>query len=135
MLAYWSRGRNKGSFFNCYYTDLQESPTLFFVSLTLDIYLIMLSVKQGSIRYHFWVVGMTQPEIEPRFARSLVNTLTIIPMHSYTHIYTLTHLYGNCFVLTDDSLLNAHHHPHQGVWEMVRKEWSRTIEISVLRWI
>ena len=26
----------------------------------------MLSVKQGSIKYNFWVFGMTLPGIEPR---------------------------------------------------------------------
>ena len=26
----------------------------------------MLSVKQGAIKYHFWVFGMTQPGIEPQ---------------------------------------------------------------------
>ena len=34
--------------------------------LTLDVYLIMLNVKQGGIKYHFWVFGMTRPGIEPR---------------------------------------------------------------------
>ena len=32
----------------------------------LDPYLIMLSVKQGGIKYHFWVFGMTRAGIEPR---------------------------------------------------------------------
>ena len=32
---------------------------------TLDPYLIMLSVKQGGIKYYFWVFGMTRPGIEP----------------------------------------------------------------------
>ena len=26
----------------------------------------MLSVKQGGIKYHFWVVGMTRPGLETR---------------------------------------------------------------------
>ena len=38
-------------------------------------YLIMLSVKQGSIKYH-----MTRPRIEPTSPESLANTLTIMPM-------------------------------------------------------
>ena len=29
------------------------------------LYPIMLSVKQGGIKYHFWVFGMTRPRIEP----------------------------------------------------------------------
>ena len=45
-------------------------------------YLIVLTVKQGSIKYHFWVFGMTQPGIEPRSPRPLVNTLTIMPNRS-----------------------------------------------------
>ena len=43
----------------------------------------MLSVKQGSIKYHFWVFGMTRPGIEPRSYWPLVNTLTIMPMSGY----------------------------------------------------
>ena len=46
---------------------------------TLDPYLIMLSTKQGGIKYHFWVFGMTQPRIEPRSPRPLANTLLIRP--------------------------------------------------------
>ena len=34
--------------------------------LTLDIYLIMLSVKQWCIKYHVWLFGMIRPRIEPR---------------------------------------------------------------------
>ena len=40
----------------------------------------MLSVKQGGIKYRFWVFGMTQPGIEPRSPRPLANTLTARPM-------------------------------------------------------
>ena len=40
----------------------------------------MLSDKQGGIKYHFWVFGMIQPGIEPKFPGPLVNTLTIMPM-------------------------------------------------------
>ena len=47
---------------------------------TLDPYLIMPSVKQGSIKYHFSVFGMTRPGIEPRSPGPLANTLTIMPM-------------------------------------------------------
>ena len=47
---------------------------------TLDTYLIMLSVKQGAIKYHFFLVfGMTQPGIESQSPRSLANTLFIKP--------------------------------------------------------
>ena len=37
----------------------------------------MLSVKQGGIKYYFWVFGMTRPGIEPRSPESLANTLAI----------------------------------------------------------
>ena len=47
---------------------------------TLDPFLIMLSVRQGGIKYHFWVFGMTRPEIEPKCPGPLANTLTIMPM-------------------------------------------------------
>ena len=43
-------------------------------------YLIMLSVKQGGIKYHFWVFGMTRPEIEPRSLRIVANILLIRPI-------------------------------------------------------
>ena len=45
---------------------------------TLDLYLIMLSVKQGSIKYHF--LSIIWLGIEPRSPRLLVNTLLIGPM-------------------------------------------------------
>ena len=32
----------------------------------LDMYIILLGVKQGGINYHFKVFGMTRPGIEPR---------------------------------------------------------------------
>ncbi len=44
--------------------------------LTLDPYLIMMGVKQGDIKYHFLVFGMTQPGIEPHSPGPLANTLT-----------------------------------------------------------
>ena len=47
---------------------------------TLDPCLIMLSVKQGGIKYHFWVFGMIRPGMEPQFSRPLANTLLIRPM-------------------------------------------------------
>ena len=40
----------------------------------------MLSVKQGGIKYHFGVFGMTQPGIEFRSAGPLTNTLLIRPI-------------------------------------------------------
>ena len=55
---------------------------------TLDPYLIMLSVKQGGIKYHFWAFGMTRPGIEPRSPGPLANTLTARPM-SGDNIYIL----------------------------------------------
>ena len=50
-----SQGRPEGSPFNTYYTGVREGATLFpgLFHFTLDTYLIMLSVKQGSIKYHF----------------------------------------------------------------------------------
>ena len=40
----------------------------------------MLSVEQGSIKYNFWVFGITQPGIEPQSPGPLANTLLIRPM-------------------------------------------------------
>ena len=49
-------------------------------SLYTDPRLIMLSVKQGGIKYHFWVFGMTRPGTEPWSPEPLANTLHIRPM-------------------------------------------------------
>ena len=55
--------------------------------LTFDLYLIILSVKQGDINYRFWVFGMTQPGIELCSPQPLVNTLPTRPMgRLYTYI-------------------------------------------------
>ena len=51
-----SQGWPEDSLFNSYYTEvLGEGATLFpgLLHFTLDLYLIMLSVKQGNIKYHF----------------------------------------------------------------------------------
>ena len=47
---------------------------------TLDPYHILLSVKQGGIKYHFGVFGVTRPGIEYRSSGPLANTLTIMPI-------------------------------------------------------
>ena len=47
---------------------------------TLAPYRIILSVKQSSIKYNFWVHGMTRPGIEPRSPELLENTLLIRTM-------------------------------------------------------
>ena len=51
----------------------------------------MLSVKQGGIKYHFWVFSMTRPEIEPRSPGPLANTLLIWPMVRYIYIRQFVH--------------------------------------------
>ena len=43
---------------------------------TLDTNLIMLSFKQGSIKYHFQVFGLARLWIEPRSLGLLANTQT-----------------------------------------------------------
>ena len=54
---------------------------LWIVPYTLDLYLIMLNVKQGNIKYHFfWVFCMTWPVIESRSSGSLANTIPIWPL-------------------------------------------------------
>ena len=47
---------------------------------TLDPYLLMLSVKQGSIKYHFLSLWYGT---EPQGPGPLANTLTIMPMGQY----------------------------------------------------
>ena len=55
----------------------RESVTPFpgLLHFILDLYLIMLSVKQGHTKYHFWVFGMNQPGIEPWYSGPLGNSL------------------------------------------------------------
>ena len=50
-----SRGRSEGSLFNSYYTAAWRALIPFpgLLHFTLDTYLILLSVKQGGIKYHF----------------------------------------------------------------------------------
>ena len=50
----YSRGQPEGSLFNSYYTEVLRRTLLFsgLLHFTLDTYLIMLSVKQGVIKYH-----------------------------------------------------------------------------------
>ena len=65
--------------------DATPFPGLLY--FTLDPYLILLSVKQGSIKYHFfWVFGMTWPGIEPRSPRPLANTLSTRPVVKISNI-------------------------------------------------
>ena len=47
----------------------------------------MLHVKQGGIKYHFWVFGMTRPGVELRSPGPLANSLTIMPISSILFIY------------------------------------------------
>ena len=51
---------------------------LWIAPLTLDPYLLMLRVKQGVIKNHFYVLGMTRPVIEPWSHKPFANTLTIM---------------------------------------------------------
>ena len=55
----------------------------FFALLTFDLYLIMMSVKQEGIKYHFWVFCMTQSRIEPQSCEPLANTLPTSQMGLY----------------------------------------------------
>ena len=51
-----SRGWCEDSLFNSYYTKVMGRAPLFFLGLlhfTFDLYLIMLSTKQGDIKYNF----------------------------------------------------------------------------------
>ena len=59
---------------------MANSPFPWFLYFTLDPYLIMLSVKKGSTKYHFWVFSMTQVGIESRYPRQSVNILPFMPM-------------------------------------------------------
>ena len=58
-------------------------------SITLDPYLIMLSVKPGGIKYQFWVFVMTRPGIEPRSLRLVANTLLFRRMARFCNVNDL----------------------------------------------
>ena len=72
-----SRGRPESSLFNSYYTEVLWKALLFpgLFHYTRDTYLIMLSVNQGGINYHYRVFGMTRPRFELRSHKLLSNTL------------------------------------------------------------
>ena len=42
-------------------------------------------VKQGGMKYHFWIFGITQPGIEPRSPGPLVNNLHTWQMGQYEY--------------------------------------------------
>ena len=74
-------------------------PVLLHISL--DTYLIMLSVKQGSIDYYFfWVFGMIWPVIKPWSPGPLVHTLSHKangPVYIHMYIHFLLSLYVYMF--------------------------------------
>ena len=57
--------------------------SLYSAPLTLDTELLRLSVKQGGIKYHFWVFGMTRSGSVPRFPRPLAK---LYPQYQWTGI-------------------------------------------------
>ena len=73
-----SQGQPESSLFDSYYTEvLGEGATSFpgLLHFTLDTHLIMLSVKQGGIKYYFVkVFRKTRLGIKPRSLRPLANT-------------------------------------------------------------
>ena len=55
---------------------------------TIDMYLILLSIKQGGIKYHFKVFGMMRPAIDSRSPGTLANTL-LTRQYIYIYIYII----------------------------------------------
>ena len=64
--------------------------------------------------------GMTREGVRDLLAIS-VTWFYLYFIYIYIYIYIYICVYGNCFVLTDDSHLNAHHHPHHSCW--VNRQW------------
>ena len=67
-----------------------EGATLFhgLLHYTFDPNLIMVSVKQGGIKYHFFEFwGLTRPGIKPQSPGPLTNTLSTEPMGLCQYIY------------------------------------------------
>ena len=82
-LSPFSRGRPKGSLFNCYYTEVPGRALLlsldcFILLLIRSLYCWVLSKEVSNTIFE--VFGMTWPGIEPRSPRPLANTLPIRPM-------------------------------------------------------
>ena len=67
------------------------------VPLTLDPYLIILSVKQGTIKYHFLSLWYESTWDEPWSCGPLANTLTPISMGRFGGIFIYGTRYYNCF--------------------------------------
>ena len=59
------------------YVTVVEGDTKYHLPV---IRIIMLSVKQGGIKYHFWVCGRIRLVIEPKSPELLAKTQTIIPI-------------------------------------------------------
>ena len=72
-----SRGWLEGNFQLLLHRGEGEDATPFpgLLHFTLDTYFIMLRVKQGGIKYHFWVFGMTRLRIALWSPGPLANTL------------------------------------------------------------
>ena len=86
---------------------LGEDATPFpgLLHFTHDTYLILLSVKQGGIKYHFKVFGMMQPGIELKSPRPLTNTQPTWPMSLFIYIYIYIYIYNVCdFFISQSSL-------------------------------
>ena len=66
-----------------------KAPFSFLWIASLYPYLIILSTKQGRIKYHFWVFCMTRPGIEPRSPMPLVNTLTNMPKYQFKNKFRI----------------------------------------------
>ena len=98
-MATFVEGAPKVPFSIVTHRGVREGATPFpgLLYFTLDLYLIMLSVKQGGIKYHFLVFGMNRPGIEPqslgplakfqpedagsRITRNTYYNLKLIPSH------------------------------------------------------
>ena len=80
-----SQGRLEGSLFSSYYSEVYWRALFHF---TLDFFLIMLSVKQGGIKYHFWVFRMTRPGKIPLVSWDIgENSTHWTTLYIYIYIY------------------------------------------------
>ena len=80
----------RGSYLSTAVQSVYSTAPANWENLTLDLYVIMLSVKQSGIKYHF-VVRLT--EIAPWTPGPLPNTLHIWPMAYYIYIYIYIYIY------------------------------------------
>ena len=94
--------------------------------------MIMLSVKQGGIKYHFLFFGMSRPGIETRSAEPWANTLNIIPMGWLFDSEDRNSVTGNCWLLRAGGDERKKNYPHKRTPDRWYREFRQIRLVSVI---